>query len=76
MLAFISKFGDLYAFYLLIFLRGEGDYKPKHVWHNKESNMRTPNVYLVEMTDTAVASSNCNILQLYIHVVLGYNHKY
>jgi hypothetical protein len=35
----------------------------------------TPNVNLVEERDTTITSRDGNILELHVHVVLGYSEK-
>ena len=49
-------------------------YVPEHVGDNEESHVAAANVDLVEMGDTAVASGHRDILQLNVHVVLGWEN--
>jgi hypothetical protein len=44
---------------------------PQHVRHDEESHVGTPNIDLVEVRDTAVASCDGDILELDVHVILG-----
>lgn len=44
---------------------------PEHVRHDEESHVAAANVDLVEMGDTAIASSDGDVLELNVHVVLG-----
>ena len=53
-----------------------GFHVPEHVRHNEESHVAATNVDLIKMRDTAVASGDGNILELNVHVVLGYNKNH
>jgi hypothetical protein len=44
---------------------------PQHVRHDEEPHVATPNINLVEVRDTAIASCDGDILELNVHVVLG-----
>lgn len=45
---------------------------PEHVGDNEESHVAAANVDLIEMGDTAVAGGHSDILELNVHVVLGW----
>lgn len=45
---------------------------PEHIGDNEESHVAAANVDLVEMGDTAVAGGDSDILELNVHVVLGW----
>jgi hypothetical protein len=38
--------------------------------------MRTPDVDLIQMTDSPVARSDCDIFELNVHIIFGYNSHY
>lgn len=44
---------------------------PQHIWHDEESNMGPSDVDLVQVGDTSVASSDGDVLELHVHVVLS-----
>lgn len=48
---------------------------PQHVRHDEEPHVATPNIDLVEMRDTAIASCDGDILELHVHVVLGCSER-
>jgi hypothetical protein len=50
---------------------GIGFNVPEHVRHNEESHVAAADVDLVEVGDTAIASSDSDILELNVHVVLS-----
>lgn len=45
---------------------------PEHVGDDEESHVAAANVDLIEMGDTAVASGDSDILELNVHIVLGW----
>lgn len=48
------------------------DVIPQHIWYNEESHMASPNIDLVKMRNTAIASRDSNVFKLDVHVVFGY----
>lgn len=46
---------------------------PQHIRHNKESHMTAPDVNLFEMADAPIAGCDGDVLELDVHVVLGFN---
>lgn len=45
---------------------------PQHIRHNKESHMAAANIHLVQMRHAAVARGDCDIFELDVHVILGW----
>jgi hypothetical protein len=45
--------------------------QPQHVRHDEESDVRSANVHLIQVADSAVARSNGDVLELNVHVVLS-----
>ena len=44
---------------------------PQHVGHDKQPHVRAPNVDPVQMSNSAIALGDVDVLQLAVHVVLG-----
>lgn len=44
---------------------------PQHIRHDEVSHMRSANVYLVQMADTAITRRHGDVFKLHVHVVLG-----
>lgn len=51
---------------------GAGGDEPQHVRHNEKSHVAAADIDLIQVRNTAIASCDGNILELDIHVVLGY----
>lgn len=45
---------------------------PKHVWYDEESHVATADVYLLQVAHAPIARRHRDVLELNVHVVLGY----
>lgn len=47
--------------------------KPQHIRYNEEPNMTASNVDLIQVTDSAISSSDCNVFELDVHVIFSFD---
>lgn len=50
----------------------ERENAPKHIRHNEEPNMRTPNIDLIQMAHSPIACGNSDVFELHVHVIFRY----